>query len=316
MAAAMAADFARVTNGELVAVASRDQARAQAFAAAHGIPKAHGSYAALAADPDVDAVYIATPHPQHLDIALAAIAGGKAILVEKAFTSTVADTQKIIESARAAKVFAMEAMWTRFVPGVAAIRELVADGAIGQVRMVQGDLTAFRAFDPADRLFDPALGGGAVLDLGVYAISFAQHVLGTPDTVYAVGGTLPSGVEGEFGVLMGYSDGRSATLSGGFTAYGPGRMMLAGTEGWIDVHPRFHRGPSFTLWRGKELVETREFASGYEHQVIHVGDCLAQGLTESPIMPLTDTLAVQQLMAEVLGQIHARGEAVAVAAPR
>jgi len=304
MAAAWAADFARVTNGELVAVASRDQARASAFAATHGIPKAHGSYAALVADPDVDAVYIATPHPQHVDIALAALAAGKAILVEKAFTSTVADTERIIQTARATGVFAMEAMWTRFVPGIREVCALIADGAIGQLRTIQGDLTAFRGYDPADRLFDPALGGGAVLDLGVYVLSLTQHLLGTPERLYAVGGTYPSGVEGEFGVLLGYADGRSATLSGGFTAYGPGRMMLAGTEGWIDVHPRFHRGGSYTLWRAKELVHTREFGSGYAHEVIHVGECLAQGLTESPIMPLADTLTVQRLMAEVLEQIH------------
>ena len=304
MAAAWAADFARVTNGELVAVASRDQARASAFAATHGIPKAHGSYAALVADPDVDAVYIATPHPQHVDIALAALAAGKAILVEKAFTSTVADTERIIQTARATGVFAMEAMCaqTSRMPGTNRVH--IADGAIGQLRTIQGDLTAFRGYDPADRLFDPALGGGAVLDLGVYVLSLTQHLLGTPERLYAVGGTYPSGVEGEFGVLLGYADGRSATLSGGFTAYGPGRMMLAGTEGWIDVHPRFHRGGSYTLWRAKELVHTREFGSGYAHEVIHVGECLAQGLTESPIMPLADTLTVQRLMAEVLEQIH------------
>ncbi len=224
IAAAMAADFARVTNGELVAVGSRDEARATAFAAAHGIPKAHGSYAALVTDPDVDAVYIATPHPQHVDIALAALAAGKAILVEKAFTASVADTERVIETARAAGVFAMEAMWTRFVPGIREVRELITSGAIGQLRMVQGDLTAFRGYDPTDRLFDPALGGGAVLDLGVYVLSLTQHLLGTPERVYSVGGTSPSGVEGEFGVLLGYADGRSATLSGGFTAYGPGRQ--------------------------------------------------------------------------------------------
>jgi predicted dehydrogenase len=304
-AAAMAADFARVTNGELVAVASRSPERADAFAAGHGIPRAHGSYAALVADPDIDAIYVATPHPQHTDIALAALAEGKAILVEKAFTATVDDTERIIEAARAAGVFAMEAMWTRFNPGIVRVRELLADGAIGELRGVHGDLTAFREFVPTDRLFDPALGGGAVLDLGVYVLSFAQHVLGTPDVVHAVGATYATGVESDFSVVLGYADGRSATLSGGFTAHGPGRMMLLGTEGWIDLHPRFHRAPSLTLWRGKEEVATEDFAFGFEHEVIHVGECLAAGRTESPVMPLDDTLAVQRLMAEVLTQVRA-----------
>lgn len=304
MAAVMTEAFAEVPNGEVVAVGSRSPERARAFAAEHAISQAHGSYAELVADPEIDAIYIATPHPQHTDIALAAIAAGKPILVEKAFTATPEDTERIVGSARAAGVFAMEAMWTRFNPAIAHARQLIADGAIGQVRGVQGDLTAFRPFDPHDRLFDPALGGGAVLDLGVYVLSFAQHLLGTPDVVHAVGGVFPTGVEGEFGVLLGYRDGRSATLSGGFTAYGPGRMMVLGTHGWIDVHPRFHRSPALTVWRGK-TPEHLTFPGGYQYELVHVGECLAAGLTESPVMPLEDTIAVQRLMADVLGQVRA-----------
>lgn len=303
MAATMAQAFEHVSNGELVAVGSRSLERAQGFADEHGIPVAHGTYEGLADDPNVDAIYIATPHPQHTDIALAAIAAGKALLVEKSFTSTVEDTQRIIDAARAAEVFVMEAMWTRFNPAVQHIRELIADGTIGQVRAVNGDLSAFRAYDPNDRLFDPALGGGAVLDLGVYVVSFAQHFLGAPDTVHAVGGRYDSGVEGEFGVLLGYDDGRSASLAGAFTVQGPGRMAILGTGGWIDVHPRFHRSASITVWRGKES-ETQHFDSGYQFEVQHVGECLAAGLTESPIMPLDDTLAVQRTMEQMLAQIH------------
>lgn len=304
MAQTMAEAFDRATGAELVAVGSRSQARAEAFAADHGLPRAHLSYQALCQDPEVDAIYVATPHPQHTDIALAAAAAGKALLVEKAFTSTVADTERVIEAVGNAGVFCMEAMWTRFNPGVARVRELIADGAIGQVRAVHGDLTAFREFDGQDRLFKPELGGGAVLDLGVYVISLAQHILGDPDVVHAAGGTYATGVEGEFSVLLGYDDGRSATLAGGFTAYGPGRMMIAGTTGWIDLHPRFHRSASITLWRGKG-PETMEFPSGYEYELVHVGECLTAGLTESPVMPLADTLAVQRIMAGVLKQIPA-----------
>lgn len=303
MAAEMAKAFAAVPNGELAAVGSRSADRAEAFAADHGIPRAHASYDALVSDPHVDAVYVATPHPQHTQITLAAIDAGKAVLVEKAFTATVEDTVRIVEAARAKGVFAMEAMWTRFNPGVAAIRQALAAGAIGQLRAVHGDLTAFRDYVPEDRLFDPAKGGGAVLDLGVYVISFAQHFLGVPDVVHAVGGCLPNGVEGEFSVLFGYADGRSAALTGGFTSYGPGRMMLLGTEGWIDVHPRFHRTPAITLWQGK-TPEQRTFEAGYQFEVIHAGECIAAGRTESDIMPLDDTVVVQQLMARVLEQLQ------------
>ncbi len=303
MAAAMAADFPRVTNGEMLAVGSRSIDRAAAFAAEHGIDRAYGSYAELIADPDVDALYIATPHAQHAELALAAIEARKAVLVEKAFTTSVAETSRVIEAARAAGVFAMEAMWTRFNPGIVEARRLVESGEIGELRAMQGDLIAYRAFDASDRLFAADLGGGAVLDLGVYVLSLAQYFMGTPTVVHAHGGTYSTGVEGEFGALVGYPDGRTATLAAAFTARGPGRMMLVGTDGWIDLHPRFHRGPALTLWRGSES-ETLRFDSGYHYQVIHAGECIDAGLTESPVMPLSDTQEVQQLMAEVLNQIH------------
>lgn len=303
IAAVLAEAFTNVSGGELVAVGSRSLDRAEAFAQQHGIARAHGSYEALVSDPEVDAIYIATPHTQHTDIALAAIEAGKALLIEKAFTSTVADTERIVEAARARGVFVMEAMWTRFNPAVAHVRELVAAGEIGQVRAVHGDLTAFREYLPDDRLFNPETGGGAILDLGVYVISFAQHFLGTPASVHAVGGTYPNGVEGEFAVLLGYDDGRSAALSGAFNCYGPGRIMVLGTEGWIDVHPRFHRSASITVWRKKEPEEL-SFESGYHFEVEHVNECLVAGLTESPIMPLSDTVAVQQVMDQAITQVR------------
>ena len=303
MAATMAEAFAHVPNGELVAVGSRSLERAQAFATEHGIPRAHGSYEALAANPEIDAVYIATPHTQHTDIALAVIEAGKALLVEKSFSSTVEDTQRIIDAARARGTFAMEAMWTRFNPAIAAIRELIAAGEIGELRAVHGDLTAFRTYDPSDRLFNPETGGGVILDLGVYVISFAEAFLGVPDIVHTVGSLLPNGVEGSFSLLFGYDDGRSATLSGSFEAYGPGRFMLLGTKGWIDVHPRFHRSPSLTLWRGKEAEEL-SFESGYHFEVVHAGECIAAGRTESDVMPLDDTLAVQRIMAQAIAVLR------------
>ena len=302
MAAAIVPEFRAAGNAELVAVGSRAAERAESFATEHGITRWHASYESLVSDPAIDAIYIATPHPQHTDIALAAIDAGKAILVEKAFTATLADTERIVAAARSARVFAMEAMWTRFNPAIAHLREVIAAGELGEIRSCQGDLTAFRDYDPADRLFDPAKGGGAVLDLGVYVVSFAQHFLGTPAVVHATGGRYDSGVEGEFSLLFGYPDGRSATLAGGFTTYGPGRIMLTGTKGWVDVHPRFHRSAAVTIWREK-TPETLEFESGYRFEIEHVGDCLDQGLTESPVMPLDDTIAVQAIMADALTQI-------------
>jgi len=308
MAATFAADFSHVPDADLVAVASRDAARAERFAADHGIPRAL-DLAALWASADVDAVYIASPHTSHADLALAAIAAGKGVLVEKAFTASAADTAAVIEAARRRGVFAMEAMWTRFLPAATQLKRLVDTGAIGEVRSVQGDLSAFRAYDPADRLFDPAAGGGATLDLGVYVVSFAQWLLGTPTRVLALGGLLPNGVDGDGGVLLGYDDGRYASLGFGFSAHGPGRLAVLGTRGWIDVKPRFHRLRRFDLIRPGEAPVEYDLpptGAGYAHELAEATRCLEAGLTESPVMPLADTLAVQETLDEVLRAVRRR----------
>ena len=305
MATVMAAEFAGLADNDLVAVGSRSAQRAADFAAEFGLPQAYGSYEELLAS-DVDAIYLATPHAQHTDLALAAIAAGKAVLVEKAFTTSVVDTEAIITAARAAGVLVMEAMWTRFLPAMVELRRMVADGLLGEVRTIQGDLIAPRDFDPADRLFNPDLGGGAVLDLGVYVLSFVQQLLGTPDTVQATGGLLPNGVDGEAGILLGWDDGRFASQAVSFRVAGPGRQVVAGTAGWVEVLPRFHRAETL-VWhpRGGE-PERRHFpkrGAGYGHEIEHVGQCLQAGLTESPVMPLEDTLAVQRMMAAVLREL-------------
>lgn len=305
IAATMAAEFAHVPDAELVAVGSRSADRAQLFADRFGIPQAHGSYEDLFAS-DVDAIYLATPHGQHTELALAAIDAGKALLVEKSFTTSVADTMAVIEAARERGTFCMEAMWTRFLPALTYLRELVASGQLGEVRAVYGDLLAFREFDPSDRLFNPALGGGAVLDLGVYVLSFAQQFLGTPEEVHAVGGLFPNGVEADAGILLGWADGRYSTQAIGFTAPGPGRQVVAGTRGWVEVKPRFHRSEQLSVHLLGEEAQELSFpktGAGYSHELAHVCECLAAGLTESPVMPLDDTLAVQELMAEVLSQL-------------
>jgi predicted dehydrogenase len=304
-------DFAVVEGARVVAVASRSQARADDFARRHGIERAHGSYADVLADPDVDALYIATPHPQHAAIALAALRAGKALLVEKAFTATPAGAREVVDLAHATGTFVMEAMWTRFQPAVVRLRELIADGAIGEVRSVQADLGVQRVYEPTDRLFDLALGGGALLDLGVYVVSFAQMVLGTPDTLTAAGSRFDTGADAEAGLLLGWDDGRSATLTVSLRCALPGQARVFGTAGWIDVLPRFHHPDAFVLHRTgaePETVVRPHTGGGYAHELDEVTRCLRAGATESGVMPLSDTLAVQDLLgraAEQLGVRHA-----------
>jgi predicted dehydrogenase len=302
-------DFAVVDGARAVAVASRSIDRARAFADRHGIERAHGSYADVVADPEVDVLYVATPHPQHHAIALAALRAGKALLVEKSFTATTAGAAEVIDTARQTGVFVMEAMWTRFQPAVVALRELVADGVIGEVRAVQADLGVSREYDPVDRLFALELGGGALLDVGVYVVSFAQMLLGAPDRVVATGSLFPSGADAEAALLLGWDDGRSAALTTSLRYALPGTARVVGTAGWIDVPPRFHHPGSIVLHRAgaePETITRPALGAGYSHELIEVNECLRAGRTESAVMPLADTLAVQAVLGEAADQLGIR----------
>jgi predicted dehydrogenase len=229
--------------------------------------------------------------------------------VEKAFTATTAGAAEIVDLARATGCFVMEAMWTRFQPVVVAMRELIADGAIGEVRAVQADLGVRREFDPADRMFDPALGGGAMLDLGVYVVSFAQMLLGTPDTVQVSGSLFDNGADAESGLLLGWADGRSASLTISMRCPLPGAARVFGTEGWIDVLPRFHHPDTIVLHRAgadPETITRPPLGRGYAHELIEVTEGVRAGRGESPTMPLADTLAVQQVLDDALAALGIR----------
>jgi predicted dehydrogenase len=186
------------------------------------------------------------------------------------------------------------------------MRELIADGAIGEVRSVQADLGVQRDFDPADRLFAKDLGGGALLDLGVYVVSFAQMVLGDPDTVTATGSLFETGVDAEASLLLGYADGRSATLMTSLRNALPGQARVFGTAGWVDVPPRFHHPQTIVLHRAgadPEVISLPQLGSGYSHELIEVSENLRAGRSESAVMPLADTLAVQDVLEQAAGQL-------------
>jgi predicted dehydrogenase len=303
----VAADFEHVVGGELVAVGSRSLERAREFAERFALPRSYGSYEDLLADDAVDAVYVATPHTWHLAHGTAVLDAGKALLMEKSFTATLAGAEKLVAHAREREVFAMEAMWTRFQPAVVRLRELIAEGAIGEVRAVQADLGVQRTFDADDRLFSLELGGGALLDLGVYVVSFAQMLLGAPERVETAGALLPqTGVDRAAALLLDHGDGRVATLQTAFHA-SPGSARVIGTAGWIDVPPRFHHPDRLVLSRpGRDAEELLlpPSSAGYSLEVDEVNRCLAAGATESAVMPLDDTLAVQEVLqqaADALG---------------
>jgi predicted dehydrogenase len=304
-------DAPHTPNAAFVAVASRSAERAQAFATAHGIPRAYDSYEAILDDDGVDVLYIATTHPQHRAIALAALRAGKAILVEKAFTVTPEATREIVDLATSTGTFAMEAMWTRFQPVVVRLRELVGDGAIGEVRSVQGELCVQANQDPTDRFFNPVIGGGAVFDLSVYPISFAQMLLGDPETVHAHGVLTDTGVDLEETMLLGFPGGRSASLFCSLRCASPGQLRLFGTDGWIDVLPRFHHPDTIVLHRRgaePETIVAPRTGGGYAHELIEVTECVAAGKPQSDVMPLADTVTVQDVMGDVVLELGVRIE--------
>jgi len=309
-------DLALVPNAVLTAVGSRSAERAEAFAAAHGalagyglVPTAHGSYRALLDDPEVDVVYVATPHPHHRALALAALAAGKAVLVEKSFTVTPAATREIVAAAGAAGRFVMEAMWTRFCPAVARLRELVADGAIGEVCTVIADIGLRHPVGPATQSYNPEQGDGLLFHLGVYLVSFAQMLLGSPEAVVAHGVLHESGVDVEESVMLRYSGGRSALLFASLRSPAPGEARVLGTTGWVQVPPRFHYPNRVVLHRyghDPETIDAPLIGAGYTHELVEVTERVAGGHTESAIMPLADTVAVQDVLGEIADQLGMR----------
>ncbi len=308
MAAHVSSDFQHVPGAVVTAVGSRSLDRAEAFAARFPGARAYGSYQDLMAAPDVDVIYIATPNAQHKAIALAAIEAGKGVLVEKSFTATATGTREVVAAARAKGVFAMEGMWTRFQPVIRRLHDVVGSGQIGELIAVQGDLSAGRVFNPTDRLFDPALGGGALLDVGVYVLSFAQDMLGSPREIWARGNLYPNGTDSDSSFYLSYGEGRSASLTCSLRYEGPGRMVVIGERGWIEVTPRFHHSRAIVVHRVGTIPSTIEHVPtgiGYSHELNEVCARLEAGDTESPLMPLDDTVSVADQMSEILRQIGA-----------
>jgi predicted dehydrogenase len=299
IAATVSRDLDHVPGAVRHAVASRDAARAGAFAREHGFAVSYGSYAELVEDRQVDVVYVATPHPQHLAAAELALRAGTPVLVEKPVTATLAGAERLVALARETGTFCMEAMWTRFLPNGVRLAELVRDGAVGDVRTVHADL-GFRApDDPTSRYFSPALGGGALLDVGVYPIALAQQLLGAPEHVQVSGDLTATGVDGHVALLLRGRTGASALLSASITSHAASAAWVEGTDGRIEVPRSFERMPALHVSRAggeTEVVDLGRHGTGYAHMLEHVQSCLAGGLAESPVMPLSDTLDVMRVV--------------------
>ncbi|ABS02472.1 putative dehydrogenase [Kineococcus radiotolerans] len=295
-------------GGRLVAVASRDLDRARGFAADQAAPGPVTPYddvAGLLADPAVDAVYVATTHPQHHAPARAALLAGKAVLVEKPMTVSLAATRDLLDLARERSVFCMEAYWTRFLPGTLALLETVARGDVGEVLGVHADF-GFPAPESLHRFHDPAIGGGSLFDLGPYPVGLALTLLGTPDQVRVAGSLGPTGVDRQVALALGWPSGAVAALSTTMAARTPSRAWIEASEGWIEVHAPLPAAPGFTVHRfgldGQEHVEVHDHAVADGHRFVleHVHECLAAGLTSSPLVPPRFSLDLAGVLEEAV----------------
>ena len=307
IAATFAGDLQLIDEGEVVAVGSRRQESADAFGNTFDVARRYDSYEALVGDPEVDAVYVGTPHPMHFDNASLALEHGKPVLVEKAFTMNAAEARDLVALARSKNLFMMEAMWTRFLPHVVALRDLVSRGVLGELVMVEADHGKWFDPDPNFRLFAPELGGSAMLDLGVYPVSFASMLLGTPARMVTMVDPAFTGVDGQASMIFGYESGAQALLTCTSRARSATRACVTGTEARVEIDADFYAPTSFRLiTRCGEVTEYNFDVAprGLRYQAIEVARCLEVGLKESALMPLNESISIMATMEKVMATLE------------
>ncbi|MFF5234070.1 Gfo/Idh/MocA family protein [Dactylosporangium sp. NPDC000521] len=287
-------DLRLLPDAEVAAVGSRTAESAERFAAKHGIPRAHGSWQALVDDPEVDAIYVATPHTAHFDATMLSLAAGKATLTEKPLTLDVASSEALVATARERGVFLMEAMWMRCIPAIRQMAELVAAGAIGDPTAVHADFGMAGPWDETHRLMSRALGGGALFDVGIYPVTFAHLFLGAPSSVQAWARMTAGGIDENTGILLGYDSGALAALTCSLVGDSARRATVTGTTGRIEVARDFFHPSGYTIWRGDEAetVDLPFEGAGYHFEAAEVHRCIREGRTESPLVPLSETLDI------------------------
>lgn len=301
-----ASDLRLVEDAKLVAIGSQDKLKGEQFAKTHDIPIVFNSYETLVSSKEVDVIYVATPHGFHHKHVMLCLEHGKAVLCEKAFALNSAQVKEMVELATKKKVFLMEAFWTKFIPQYEMVKLMIDRGDIGEIKFIQADF-GFKAPSPlAQRLFDPELGGGSLLDIGIYPVFFALALLGKPVELNSLMTTYPSGVDEQIVVNMKFANGALAVLSSTFAADTPTEALIAGTEGRIQMRNRFHNPVGHIEYmKGRDNVQQinvrKEEGFGYQFEARHVGDCLRKGLIQSPVYSLQDSM----LLIETLDKIRA-----------
>ena len=306
IASDFARDLANIPDAELVAVGSRTAEGAGAFAGSRGIPRAHGSIEALAADPDVDVVYVAGIHPVHRRHAVMMMEAGKHVLVEKPLAMDAGEVQEIISASQRTGRFMMEAMWMRFNPLHVELKRRVDAGEFGRILGITADFSFAAPRDPSHRLFDPAKGGGSLLDVGIYPINLAWWWLGEPASWTANGAVGPTGVDESVVMDLAWADGSTAHLTCGSTVDGPRVSTVTCESATIVIPAPSHSSPVADITFADRTERVSLDAPGLHHQVREVQSCIASGRTESPRMPHAESLDIARFMDRVSAAVHGR----------
>jgi predicted dehydrogenase len=298
-------DF-RLAGMHMEAVGSRSPERAESFAKKYSIPRSYGSYEQLVADPDIDVIYIASTNNAHLENTKLALNAGKHVLLEKPFTLDASEARELVSLARAKGLFLMEAMWTRFLPNHVALFEKLEQGLIGTplYLIADHDLDLPKNLHP--RLYDPALGGGSLLDLGIYPISLAHRLFGNPSRITASASLMPGNVDESMGAIFEYSGGRQSMVHSGVRSAGPVTASILGDRGRVEMRKRFYEHSPFTVFDLDDKVlfkyEGNIEGRGMQYQALEVERCIAEGLIESPTMSLDETVQIMEVMDQIRNQ--------------
>jgi len=309
IAKAFAAALRDTPGAVLAGVASRSIDSAEAFAREQGATTAYGSYQSLYEASDIDLVYVATPHTEHAANTLLALAAGKGVLCEKPFAMNRAQADQMVALAHAKKLFLMEAMWTRFKPALAEVQSIIASGEIGPVNIVTADFGFAANFGPEHRLFNRELGGGALLDLGIYPLSIAAALLGPVVSVKAQAEMGPTGVDTSTAFTLRHEGGGMSACACSLATRSPAELTVSGPGGSIRMNTRFHQTQSITVTPADgaaRTIATPYLGNGYVHEIIEAQRCWHAGLTESPLMTHAETLALMGVMDDIRAQIGLR----------
>ena len=300
-----AADLTLVKDAKLVAVGAREQETATIFAKEFAVSNVHGNYESLVKDAEVDVIYVATPHALHHEHVILCLTNNKAVLCEKAFSINLREAKEMVALARSKNIFLMEAFWTRFLPHYQKVKDLIAQGNVGNIKYIYAEF-GFKPTPPiSQRIYDPTLGGGSLLDIGVYPVFLALDVLGKPDQIHATMITSATGADQQCSIQFKYQHGAIANLFSTFNTNLATGADIAGDLGRLRLTHRFH-GPTTQLEYYPGIIDTKQeiefekaIGNGYEYEAKHVTECLQKGLTESPIRKLDNTLLLMETLDEI-----------------